>query len=246
MAASVFPLPVASSENYAGQLFAGRYLMRDRIGRGGMSTIYEAHDTTLGVSVAVKIMRGDLPSDPVDRFRREAHVLAGLTHEHIAGIIDRQDLKNGPRFLVSAYIDGHDLGELCGRGPMPAAVVTQIGLQVAAALAYAHNAGVIHRDIKPSNLMLTRHPSGDARDGHEIVPGRAVAVQQDDAPRAATDAHALERRSRRDLRRPVHPRGDGPFRRACLVLDRPEPRPGVHDSDVPGEGTSQGMVVRRS
>ena len=155
------PLPVEAPKSYIGARLGGRYLLRRRIGAGGMSTVYEALDSTLGKRVAVKILRDDLPSDPVDRFRREAHVLAGLTHEHIAGIIDRQDLKNGPRFLVSAYIDGHDLGELCGRGPMPAAVVTQIGLQVAAALAYAHNAGVIHRDIKPSNLMLTRHPSGD-------------------------------------------------------------------------------------
>ena len=155
------PLPVASSENYAGQLFAGRYLMRDRIGRGGMSTIYEAHDTTLGVSVAVKIMRGDLPLDPVDRFRREAHVLATIKHEHIARIIDRHDPETGPRFLVTEYINGIDLGELRGRGPVPAAVVHHIGTQASAALACVHDAGVIHRDIKPSNLMLERHPSGD-------------------------------------------------------------------------------------
>lgn len=155
------PLPVASSENYAGQLFAGRYLMRDRIGRGGMSTIYEAHDTTLGVSVAVKIMRGDLPIDPVDRFRREAHVLATIKHEHIARIIDRHDPETGPRFLVTEYINGIDLGELRGRGPVPAAVVHHIGTQVSAALAYVHDVGLIHRDIKPSNLMLERHPSGD-------------------------------------------------------------------------------------
>ena len=155
------PLPVEAPKSYIGARLGGRYLLRRRIGAGGMSTVYEALDSTLGKRVMVKILRDDLPSDPVDRFRREAHVLAGLTHEHIARIIDRQDPDDGPRFLVSDYIDGHDLGELCGRGPMPTAVVILIGLQVAAALAYAHNAGVIHRDIKPSNLMLTRHPSGD-------------------------------------------------------------------------------------
>jgi serine/threonine protein kinase len=88
-------------------------------------------------------------------------VLAALAHEHIARIIDRQDPEAGPRFLVTEYIDGLDLGVLRRRGPLPAAVVIQIGLQVSAALAYAHEAGVIHRDIKPSNLMLVRHPSGD-------------------------------------------------------------------------------------
>jgi serine/threonine protein kinase len=95
-----------------------------------MSTIHEAHDATLGTRVAIKIMRGDLPIDPVDRFRREAHVLAALSHEHIARIIDRQDPEEGPRFLVTEYIDGLDLGVLRRRGPLPAAVVIQIGLQV--------------------------------------------------------------------------------------------------------------------
>jgi serine/threonine protein kinase len=60
-----------------GKLFVGRYMLSRKIGGGGMSTIYEARDVTLGVRVVVKIMRGDLPSDPVDRFRREALVLAG-------------------------------------------------------------------------------------------------------------------------------------------------------------------------
>lgn len=155
------PLPAAAVQDHAGKLFAGRYLMRRRIGGGGMSTIHEALDTTLGIRVAVKIMRSDLPSDPVDRFRREAHVLAQLAHEHIARILDRQDPEEGPRFLVTEYIDGVDLGRLRRRGRLPAAVVHQIALQVSAALAVVHAEGVIHRDINPSNLMLVRHPSGD-------------------------------------------------------------------------------------
>ena len=154
-------VPQAATKDHVGAVFGGRYMLRRPIGAGGMSTVYEAHDATLGKRVMVKIMRDDLPSDRVGRFRREAHVLAGLNHEHIARIIDRQDLDDGTRFLVTDYIDGQDLGELCSRGPIPAPVALLIGLQVAAALAYAHEAGVIHRDIKPSNLMLARHPSGD-------------------------------------------------------------------------------------
>lgn len=154
-------IPKDAPKNYVGAVFCERYLLRRRIGAGGMSTIYEARDAVLGKRVVVKILRDDLPSDPVDRFRREAHVLAGLSHEHIAQIIDRQDPNEGPRFLVTEYIDGHDLGELLRRGPVPAAAVLAIGLQVCAALAYAHDAGVIHRDVKPSNLMLARHRSGD-------------------------------------------------------------------------------------
>jgi len=155
------PLPAATTENHAGKLFVGRYMLLRKIGSGGMSTIYEARDATLGARVVVKIMRGDLPSDPVDRFRREAHVLARLQHEHIARIIDRQDPEDGPRFLVTDYIDGLDLNLLRRRGPVPAAVVVELGLQAAGALAYVHAAGVIHRDIKPSNMMLVRHPGGD-------------------------------------------------------------------------------------
>jgi len=155
------PLPAAASEDHAGQLFAGRFLMRRRIGGGGMSTVYEAQDTHLGIRVAVKVMRSDLPGDPVDRFRREAHVLASITHEHIARIFDRQDLEAGPRFLVTEHIDGVNLSVLRRRGPVPAAVVLQIGRQVSAALAHVHEAGVLHRDVKPSNVMLVRHPGGD-------------------------------------------------------------------------------------
>ena len=154
-------VPPAAAKSYAGALFGDRYLLGRRIGAGGMSIVYEAHDAALGRRVTVKILRDDLPGDRVDRFRREAHVLAGFNHEHIARIIDRQDLEDGTRFLVSDYIDGHNLNELNLRGPMPVAVVLQLGLQVAAALAYAHEAGVIHRDIKPSNLMLARHHGGD-------------------------------------------------------------------------------------
>jgi hypothetical protein len=181
-------VPKVAPKNYVGAYFSERYLLRRRIGAGGMSTVYEAQDSTLGKRVVVKILRDDLPSDPVDRFRREAHLLAGLTHEHIAQIIDRQDPDNEPRFLVTEYIDGQDLGELLGRGPMPAAVVLAIGVQVCAALAYAHDAGVIHRDVKPSNLMLARHPSGDIfvkvidfgiaklmQDSELAAPGRAPA-----------------------------------------------------------------------
>ena len=154
-------LPEPAPVDHVGKLFAGRYMLSRKIGGGGMSTIYEARDVTLGVRVVVKIMRGDLPSDPVDRFRREALVLARLSHEHIGRIIDRQDPEDGPRFLVADYIDGLDLSVLRRRGPVPAAVVVQLGLQVSAALAYAHAEGVIHRDVKPSNIMLVRHPGGD-------------------------------------------------------------------------------------
>jgi len=150
-----------ASEDHVGKLFAGRYMLLRKIGSGGMSTIYEARDATLGVHVVIKIMRADLPSDPVDRFRREALVLARLAHEHIGRIIDRQDPDDGPRYLVADHIDGIDLARLRRRGPAPAAAVVQIGLQVSAALAYAHAEGVIHRDIKPSNVMLVRHPGGD-------------------------------------------------------------------------------------
>ncbi|MBL8971456.1 MAG: serine/threonine protein kinase [Myxococcales bacterium] len=155
------PLPAASSVDYKGKLIVGRYLMMRKIGGGGMSTIHEARDINLGIRCVVKILRDDLPADPVDRFRREAVVLATLQHEHIARIFDRHDLADGPRFLVTEYIDGVNLGLLRRRGPVPAAVVHQIGLQVSSALCYAHAAGVIHRDINPANIMLVRHAGGD-------------------------------------------------------------------------------------
>jgi hypothetical protein len=171
-----------------------------------------------------------LPSDPVDRFRREAHVLAALSHEHIARIIDRQDPEEGPRFLVTEYIDGLDLGVLRRRGPLPAAVVLQIGLQVSAALAYVHAAGVIHRDIKPSNLMLVRHPGGDIfvkvidfgiaklERGSELAAGQRPARGPPGDPRRRRPRHGAllvrrrgpaprRLRARADARGAAHRRG---------------------------------------
>ena len=153
-------VPPAAAKSYAGALFGDRYLLGRRIGAGGMSIVYEAHDAALGTRVTVKILRDDLPGDRVDRFRREAHVLAGFNHEHIARIIDRQDLEDGTRFLVSDYIDGHNLNELNLRGPMPVAVVLQLGLQVAAALAAVHERGIVHRDVKPAKGTIETEPEG--------------------------------------------------------------------------------------
>jgi serine/threonine protein kinase len=190
-------VPEAPPREFIGAVFGERYLVRRRIGAGGMSTVYEAQDTTVGKRVVVKILRDDLPSDPVDRFRREAHVLGGLSHEHIAHIIDRRDPEDGPRYLVTEYVDGHDFAELSARGKLPAAVVILVGLQVAAALAYAHEVGVIHRDIKPSNLMLMRHPSGDIF--VKVIDFGIAKLLQDSELAAPENAPAGARRKTRDV-----------------------------------------------
>ena len=251
------PLPVQAPEDPVGKLFGGRYRMGRKIGGGGMSTIHEARDMVLGARCVVKIMRSDLPPDPVDRFRREAHVLATLSHEHLARILDRHDPDDGPRFLVTEYIDGIDLGHLRRRKALPAAVVHQLALQVSSALAYAHTAGVLHRDINPANLMLVRHPSGDVF-AKVIDFGIAKLLQGSElaAPENAPPGARRETRGDVVLGTPPYYRGhEGPWRDVyalaltlseLLTGEAPDPDVDLEEKRVPSALAQAIMSALRS
>ena len=143
-----------------GSLAAGDRLSHFRIvakiGEGGMGLVYLARDLHLERDVALKVLPPGAPADPDAgaRFRREALALSRLSHPNIAVVHDF-DTHEGRDFLVMEFVPGTTLADRLERGPLPEAEVIRIGVQLAAALDCAHQAGVLHRDLKPGNLRVT-------------------------------------------------------------------------------------------
>lgn len=134
----------------------GHYLIKDRIGRGGMGEIYTAYDERLGRTVVVKAIAADrlLDDDTRKRFMREARAAAALTHPFICTV--HEVLEHGAQpFIVMEFVDGESLRAKVARGPLPSADVCRIGVEVAEALAAAHARGIVHRDVTAANIMLT-------------------------------------------------------------------------------------------
>jgi serine/threonine protein kinase len=130
----------------------GPYRILALIGAGGMGEVYRAADPRLGREVAIKVLRGALDAAALDRFRREARIIAALAHPNTLAVFDVGD-ENGMPFIVSELLVG---GTLRTRlfGPMPIDEAIGIARQVAAALTAAHERGVIHRDLKPENVFV--------------------------------------------------------------------------------------------
>jgi serine/threonine-protein kinase len=136
---------------------AGRYRIVEKLGAGGMGTVYKAHDTNLGRLVAIKVLPARVANDPgaVARFQREAKALATVSHP---GIVQAHDAgeDRGRQFLVMEYVEGTNLGRLLNeQGRVPPTLAADYVHQAAEALAHAHARGLVHRDLKPSNLLLT-------------------------------------------------------------------------------------------
>ncbi len=151
------------------RLLANRYEVGELIGRGGMAEVHIGHDTRLGRTVAIKILRSDLARDPSfqARFRREAQAAASLNHPAIVAVYDTgEDLstdQNGAvshvPFIVMEYVEGHTVRDILRDGhAVPIEEAVEIAAGVLSALEYSHHAGIVHRDIKPANVMLT--PTG--------------------------------------------------------------------------------------
>jgi Tol biopolymer transport system component len=128
------------------------YRMIAKIGEGGMGEVYRALDTKLGREVAIKIIPETFArdADRMMRFARESRVLASLNHPHIAAIYGVEE-----RALVMELVEGPTLAERIAQGPIPLEEALPIARQIAEALEYAHEKGVVHRDLKPANVKLT-------------------------------------------------------------------------------------------
>jgi tRNA A-37 threonylcarbamoyl transferase component Bud32 len=161
-----------------GRLIAGRYSVIDRIGRGGMGTVWRVHDTLLGRQVAVKKLHPHphLPEDELatlfERSRREARSIARISHPNVVVVHDVVDDEGSPA-IVMEYVASTTLAELIeARGPVPPEEAAKVGLGVLAALRAAHRAGVLHRDVKPANVLL-------AEDGRVVLTDFGIAQAAD-------------------------------------------------------------------
>jgi serine/threonine-protein kinase len=134
-----------------------RYELLEKLGGGGMGTVYRAIDRHSGQIVALKFLTDSLMTDPVlkRRFYREAQAAAGLKHANIGAIYGVEEAEDGRLCLAMPYYEGGTLKQAIARGPLPIAEAASCAAQVASGLAHAHAAGIIHRDIKPANLMFT-------------------------------------------------------------------------------------------
>jgi serine/threonine-protein kinase len=133
-------------------LSAGRYRIERELGRGGMASVYFAHDEELGRDVAVKYLADHLSGDDAfrARFVREARLAGGLAHPNIVRVYDVGE-HDGRPFIVMEYVPGTSLDRV---GRLPAARAVGVGVQACAGLQHAHDAGLVHRDVKPANLLL--------------------------------------------------------------------------------------------
>ena len=134
-----------------------QYKILDKIGEGGMGTVYLAHDTELDRRVALKFLPQRFVSDAeaLARFRREAQAVAALNHPNIITVYEIGD-HDGVPFIAMPYIEGEILSDLVARGPLPGEQTVDIVHQVCAGLDRAHAAGIIHRDIKPGNILVDK------------------------------------------------------------------------------------------
>jgi len=157
----------------AREIVAGRYEIVRWIGSGGMGRVYEALDTELGERIALKVLRGGLSEQAIDRFRREVRLTRRIQHRNVARMFDIGEHR-GDKFLTMELVDGEPLTHQLG-APLPWPRLSQLALQICAGLAAAHEAGVIHRDLKPDNILVER---GTDR---AILTDFGIARSMDDA-----------------------------------------------------------------
>jgi serine/threonine-protein kinase len=143
-----------------GWLIGGRYRLRDRLGAGGMSVVWQARDEVLDRDVAVKVLAPALAENPelLRRIHAEARAAAGLRHPNVVGVYDYGETEDRGRtvpYIVMELVSGRSMTELLTGGPLPWRLAVLIAAQVAAALASAHTHGIVHRDVKPANVMVT-------------------------------------------------------------------------------------------
>jgi hypothetical protein len=134
----------------------GGYRIIERVGRGGMATVYKAHQADLARYVAIKVLPDFLAEDEAfrDRFQHEAIAVANLRHPNIPAVY-HYGHEDETAYIVTEFVDGGTLAEQTGR-PLPLGYTVELLTPIASAIDYAHSRGVLHRDIKPPNILMTR------------------------------------------------------------------------------------------
>lgn len=198
-----------------GQPFGSRYLILKVLGEGGMGAVYQAWDESLGVAVALKVIRPDVVASRADReelerrFKRELLLARKVTHRHVVRIHDLGDV-DGITYITMSFVEGEDLATALRRdGKLSVDRVVRLARQVASGLAAAHEAGVVHRDLKPANIMI------DAEDSALIMDfGIALSSARDSSGRhrsRGTPAPAAAPPRAGATPAPAAPRADDPL-----------------------------------
>ncbi len=178
----------------------GRYEILDEVGQGAMGTVYRAHDPLIERTVAIKTVSiSQLQQEGADaesRFLREAQSAGRLSHPNIVTIYDVGEA-NGLAYIAMEYLSGSTLRDIMNMGPMPIDLALDTAMQMAEALAFAHEHGVIHRDIKPANVIVTgqrgRIKLTDFGIAHLINSGHTLAGQMLGSPRYMSPEQAMGR-----------------------------------------------------
>jgi serine/threonine protein kinase len=155
--------PVLNHSNMAGQVLDGRYAIVKKVGEGGMSFVYLAHDVSSNERYAIKILSPALSKDEnsMARLRREASLGIRLVHPNVCNIVRLGETEDGLVYVVMPYVEGDilaDVNHRLGVVPLPQAVEWIV--QVSEGLNVAHELKIVHRDLKPENIMICKKPDG--------------------------------------------------------------------------------------
>src|SRR5918992_466696 len=164
-----------------GTLIGERFRLEEKVGSGGMSSVYRAFDPTLERRVAIKMMHRDISSDPdqLERFRREARAVARLNHPHVVTVIDAGE-DDGAPYIVFEYVEGETLKDRIRRlGRLPVSEAVAYAIEIGRALEAAHASKLVHRDVKPQNVLIDR-------DGRAKVTDFGIARSLETAGLTAT------------------------------------------------------------
>src|SRR5690348_15192761 len=169
----------SNADPLIGKVVAGRYRLEARLGEGGMGVVYRARHVLIDRVVALKLIRPDLRGETHLRawMLREARAANRVDHAHIVQIHDVGETDEGELYLVMEYLVGSALSAECSKGPMPIERAVDVIEQMCAALARAHDLGVVHRDLKSDNIMLTIQ--GGRRDFVKILDFGLAALTRD-------------------------------------------------------------------
>ncbi len=155
----------------------GHFEILEQLGEGGMGVVYKARDTHLDRLVAIKVLPADKVADPERkaRFVQEARAASALNHPNIIQIYDISS-DAGTDFIAMEYVPGTTLDQLIPRNGMRLNEALKIAVQIADALARAHEAGIIHRDLKPANIMVDEHGLVDPEDVRKTIKDKTVLI----------------------------------------------------------------------
>ncbi len=176
-----------------GRTVSGKYKIESFLGGGAMGAVYKAHFKALEKNVAVKVMHRAIAVDPsfVGRFHREAKAASRLDHPNSMRVIDFGEEPDGLLYIAMEYVEGRDLYRVIHEDwPLANDDIADILMQALAALAVAHEMGVIHRDLKPENLMILRAKNDEDQDAYVVKVcdfGIAKLTENDDDPNASRD-----------------------------------------------------------